>query len=58
MTEVQDGCHEKNENDIKEDDIFLEIILNDYGNIIQNNQPFTTNQEYMQMIEYIFLLKK
>lgn len=42
----------------EEDDVFLEILFNDYGNIIQNDQPFTSNLEYMQMIEYIFLLKK
>jgi hypothetical protein len=41
-----------------EEDLFLTIILKDYGNILNNQEPFVSNLEYMQMIEYLFLLKK
>jgi hypothetical protein len=41
-----------------EEDLFLEVILTDYGNIINNEEPFSCNLEYMQMIEYLFLIKK
>jgi hypothetical protein len=41
-----------------EEDIFLAIVLKDYGNVINNQEPVVSNLEYMQMIEYLFLLKK
>lgn len=52
------GGLEKNENKYNEEDIFIEVLLKDYGNIINNNNPITNNTEYMQLIEFIFLLKK
>lgn len=45
-------------NEFNKDEIFLEVLMKDYGNIINNNEPILNNSDYMQLIELIFLLKK
>jgi hypothetical protein len=59
---LQKSSHESRDNGkgekTSEEDLFLEVILADYGNIIDNQEPFSSNLEYMQMIEYLFLIKK
>lgn len=54
----QKSSQESGGNPKNGEDLFLEVILTDYGNLVNNKEPFTSNLEYMKMIEYLFLIKK
>mmetsp|Transcript_10019 Transcript_10019/g.15147 ORF Transcript_10019/g.15147 Transcript_10019/m.15147 type:complete len:1253 (+) Transcript_10019:82-3840(+) len=50
MLSTEAGCSDPSE-------VFTEVLLKDYGHVLHAQEPFTSNTDYMKLIELQFLLK-